>query len=104
MSKPSGSGNNNHLILRRQLQELTRRPVEGFSAGLARSHPDHSELDVLMHYTGLTDDNNLLEWEVIIIGYVQRSPVFPYLPSPSIAWPFLLRLTFVYIIRPADTL
>jgi len=47
MSKPAAPGNN--LILRRQLQELSRHPVEGFSAGLV-------------------DDNNLLEWEVMIIG------------------------------------
>lgn len=43
------ASSNNHLILRRQLQELNRHPVEGFSAGLI-------------------DDNNLLEWEVMIIG------------------------------------
>ncbi|KAG8911725.1 ubiquitin-conjugating enzyme E2 G1 [Tulasnella sp. 419] len=41
--------NNSHLILRRQLQELKKHPVEGFSAGLV-------------------DDNNLLEWEIVIIG------------------------------------
>lgn len=38
MSKPGtpaeGSQSNSTLILRRQLQELTKRPVEGFSAGL----------------------------------------------------------------------
>lgn len=46
MAPASGHSN---LILRRQLQELTKHPVEGFSAGLV-------------------DDNNLLEWEVLIIG------------------------------------
>jgi len=37
------------LLLRRQLLELTRKPVEGFSAGLV-------------------NDDNLLEWEIMIIG------------------------------------
>ena len=45
----SGGGNSNTLLLRRQLTELTKRPVEGFSAGLV-------------------DDNNLYEWEIMIIG------------------------------------
>jgi ubiquitin-conjugating enzyme E2 G1 len=36
-------------LLRRQLTELTKHPVQGFSAGLV-------------------DENNLYEWEVIIIG------------------------------------
>jgi len=40
---------NPNLILKRQLQELSKHPVEGFSAGLV-------------------DDNNLLEWEILIIG------------------------------------
>ncbi|KAI0052504.1 ubiquitin-conjugating enzyme [Auriscalpium vulgare] len=51
MSKPgtpSQSGTPS-LLLRRQLAELTKHPVEGFSAGLV-------------------DDNNLFEWEVLIIG------------------------------------
>ncbi|KAG9007465.1 Ubiquitin-conjugating enzyme E2 15 [Tulasnella sp. JGI-2019a] len=48
MSKPTPTSNNN-LILRRQLQELRKHPVEGFSAGLV-------------------DDSNLLEWEVLVIG------------------------------------
>ncbi|TDL26988.1 ubiquitin-conjugating enzyme [Rickenella mellea] len=37
------------MLLMRQLQELNKHPVEGFSAGLV-------------------DDDNLLEWEVLIIG------------------------------------
>jgi len=41
--------NSSSLILRRQLTELTKRPVEGFSAGLV-------------------NDSNLYEWEVMIIG------------------------------------
>ncbi|KAJ8516205.1 hypothetical protein ONZ45_g6480 [Pleurotus djamor] len=48
MSKPSTTASNT-LLLRRQLQELTKRPVEGFSAGLV-------------------DDDNLYEWEIMIIG------------------------------------
>ncbi|KZT05227.1 ubiquitin-conjugating enzyme [Laetiporus sulphureus 93-53] len=39
----------NTLLLQRQLAELTKRPVEGFSAGLV-------------------DDSNLYEWEILIIG------------------------------------
>ncbi|KAH0833979.1 hypothetical protein J3R83DRAFT_11197 [Lanmaoa asiatica] len=49
MSHSPAPQSSNTLLLRRQLTELTKRPVEGFSAGLV-------------------DDNNLYEWEVIIIG------------------------------------
>ncbi|KAL7278610.1 hypothetical protein ACG7TL_007611 [Trametes sanguinea] len=52
MSSRTGTPNNvpsNTLLLRRQLMELTKHPVEGFSAGLV-------------------DENNLYEWEVMIIG------------------------------------
>ncbi|PFH46506.1 hypothetical protein AMATHDRAFT_7742 [Amanita thiersii Skay4041] len=54
MSKPSTPSQANHtasntLLLRRQLMELTKHPVEGFSAGLV-------------------DENNLYEWEVLVIG------------------------------------
>ncbi|XP_006455870.1 hypothetical protein AGABI2DRAFT_195199 [Agaricus bisporus var. bisporus H97] len=45
-SQPSNTAS---LILKRQLAELTKSPVEGFSAGLV-------------------DDGNLYEWEVMIIG------------------------------------
>ncbi|XP_047141780.1 ubiquitin-conjugating enzyme E2 G1 isoform X1 [Hydra vulgaris] len=38
-----------NLLLKRQLQELNKRPVEGFSAGLV-------------------DDENLLLWEVMVMG------------------------------------
>ena len=34
MSKQGGTQGNNNLILRRQLQELSKNPVEGFSAGV----------------------------------------------------------------------
>ncbi|CEH18095.1 ubiquitin-conjugating enzyme [Ceraceosorus bombacis] len=44
-SSPSG----NALLLKRQLQELRKHPVDGFSAGLK-------------------DDDNLYEWEIMIIG------------------------------------
>jgi len=49
ISKSNGNPINNTLLLRRQLNEVMKKPVEGFSAGLV-------------------DDNNLLEWEVLIIG------------------------------------
>ncbi|KIK94173.1 hypothetical protein PAXRUDRAFT_828254 [Paxillus rubicundulus Ve08.2h10] len=49
MSKSSTPQPSNSLLLRRQLTELTKRPVEGFSAGLV-------------------DDDNLYEWDVMIIG------------------------------------
>ncbi|KAJ8594129.1 ubiquitin-conjugating enzyme [Rhizopogon salebrosus TDB-379] len=49
MSVPSTPQPSNTLLLRRQLTELTKHPVEGFSAGLV-------------------DDNNLYEWEIMIIG------------------------------------
>ncbi|CED85373.1 ubiquitin-conjugating enzyme [Phaffia rhodozyma] len=45
---PASSANAS-IILRRQLMELRKRPVDGFSAGLV-------------------DDDNLLEWEILIIG------------------------------------
>jgi len=38
-----------HLLLLRQLKELNKNPVQGFSAGLV-------------------DDGNLLEWSIVIIG------------------------------------
>ncbi|KAF9930225.1 Ubiquitin-conjugating enzyme E2 15 [Mortierella antarctica] len=37
------------LLLNKQLKELTKHPVEGFSAGLV-------------------DDNNIFEWEIMIMG------------------------------------
>jgi len=69
------------LLLRRQLLELTKKPVEGFSAGAwghlgpasqqeAVAVVFSSEADRLVVETGLVDEGNLLEWEIIIIGYV----------------------------------
>ncbi|KAH9033574.1 ubiquitin-conjugating enzyme [Lactarius hengduanensis] len=49
MSTTSAPPASNTLLLRRQLTELTKRPVQGFSAGLV-------------------DENNLYEWDVMIIG------------------------------------
>ncbi|KAF4586229.1 hypothetical protein EYR38_010503 [Pleurotus pulmonarius] len=76
MSKPSTPTPSNTLLLRRQLQELTKRPVEGFSAGLV-------------------DDNDLYEWEVIIIGSVLKIrsskgyiATFEHLFLTGRAWPF----------------
>ncbi|KAG8740712.1 hypothetical protein FRC10_003962 [Ceratobasidium sp. 414] len=48
-SKPGTPSGGPQLLLKRQLAELKKHPVEGFSAGLV-------------------DDSNLLEWEVMIIG------------------------------------
>jgi hypothetical protein len=60
--------NSNTLLLRRQLIELNRNPVEGFSAGMRAS--DQLRLDVYANLAakGLVDEDNLLEWEVMIIG------------------------------------
>ncbi|KAH9929476.1 ubiquitin-conjugating enzyme [Fomitopsis serialis] len=52
MSRPSATStpsNSNTLLLRRQLAELKKRPLDGFSAGLV-------------------DDNNFYEWEIMLIG------------------------------------
>jgi hypothetical protein len=80
----------NTLLLRRQLAELTKHPVEGFSAGayptvllqsfqLAR--PDSHLRE------GLVDESNLFEWEVMIIGFVSPRPYpssfAPCPPSPA---------------------
>jgi hypothetical protein len=70
----------NTLLLRRQLAELTKHPVEGFSAGaypgillqsFQLAQPDSHLRE------GLVDENNLYEWEIMIIGFVS-----PPLPSP----------------------
>jgi len=45
----SSQTSNGSLLLRRQLLELTKKPVEGFSAGLV-------------------DEGSIYEWEIIIIG------------------------------------
>jgi len=37
------------LLLRKQLKELSRNPIEGFSAGLV-------------------DDTNVFEWQITVIG------------------------------------
>lgn len=76
MSTNSSPPASNTLLLRRQLTELTKRPVEGFSAGsyprnlpqcFQRSRPDSYLRE------GLVDDNNLYEWEVMIIGFALSS-------------------------------
>jgi hypothetical protein len=74
MSKPAAGNQSNSLLLRRQLVELTKHPVEGFSAGgclFANDLPDPNPLNV----QGLVDDDNLYEWEILIIGYVEHIPV-----------------------------
>jgi ubiquitin-conjugating enzyme E2 G1 len=81
----------NTLLLRRQLAELTKHPVEGFSAGVYPTillrpfqlpRPDSHLRE------GLVDDNNLYEWDVMIIGFA-----FSPLTSPS---PPLILLTGRY--------
>jgi len=68
MSKPATPTQSNSLLLRRQLVELTKHPVEGFSAGVCPRANDHlSDPDPSK---GLVDDDNLYEWEILIIGYV----------------------------------
>ena len=72
MSKPGTPQGGNNLILRRQLQELSKNPVEGFSAGRFLRHLlafDRSDTFITFYsLKGLVDDSNLLEWEVMIIG------------------------------------
>jgi ubiquitin-conjugating enzyme E2 G1 len=73
----------NTLLLRRQLTELTKHPVEGFSAGAHPTIPLHpfqrSRPESHLH-EGLVDENNLYEWDVMIIGfalYLSPSPSLP---------------------------
>jgi ubiquitin-conjugating enzyme E2 G1 len=82
----------NTLLLRRQLAELTKHPVEGFSAGaypiilsrpFQRSRPDSHLRE------GLVDENNLYEWDVMIIGFALSSlPLSPLSPSSSINYSY----------------
>ncbi|WVF70371.1 hypothetical protein IAT40_005161 [Kwoniella sp. CBS 6097] len=46
---PISSTSNSSLILRKQLLDLQKSPVDGFSAGLV-------------------DDDNILEWQIVIMG------------------------------------
>ena len=72
-STPSTPTPSNTLLLRRQLTELTKKPVEGFSAGthhFVTLHHRSNEAQQCAPFKGLVDDNNLYEWEVMIIGYV----------------------------------
>lgn len=71
MSKPStpSATSNSNLILKRQLIELQKHPVEGFSAGiLLIAHSCDRDPAILLVSSGLVDDDNLLEWEVMLIG------------------------------------
>lgn len=75
----SSAASHSSLILRRQLTELTKHPVEGFSAGVCfalqpRMPRDGSPHDLRVpSKPGLVEDSNLYEWEVMIIGYVVKS-------------------------------
>ncbi|OXC67069.1 hypothetical protein AYX13_04341 [Cryptococcus neoformans] len=83
-AKPALSSNgnsntaNSSLILRKQLMELQKHPVDGFSAGLV-------------------DDDNMLEWDIVIMGPVDTlwegailkarlifPPEYPLLPPKMI--------------------
>jgi ubiquitin-conjugating enzyme E2 G1 len=75
MSRSAAGNQSNSLLLRRQLVELTKHPVEGFSAGGFPS-PMICFLDPdPLNVQGLVDDDNLYEWEILIIGYVEHIPV-----------------------------
>lgn len=67
MSKANAS---NTLLLRRQLAELTKHPVEGFSAGKVASLTLDLQRLISSTLPGLVDDDNLYEWEILIIGFV----------------------------------
>lgn len=67
-STPPRSVSTSALTLKRQLAELTKNPVEGFSAG-AIPNLCHSCLCLTaVSLTGLVDDSNFYEWEIMIIG------------------------------------
>lgn len=72
MSKSSTNASNT-LLLRRQLAELTKHPVEGFSAGGQGSlWVTLAGLIKPFSHLGLVDDNNMFEWEIMIIGCVTK--------------------------------
>ena len=61
----------NTLLLRRQLQELMKHPVEGFSAGkINLTFLSWLRRDIV---SGLVNEDNLYEWEILIIGWVYKS-------------------------------
>ncbi len=85
----------NTLLLRRQLAELTKHPVEGFSAGayptillrsFQRARPDSHLRE------GLVDESSLYEWEIMIIGFVSplSSPSSILSPHPFPVLPMLI--------------
>ena len=60
----------NTLLLRRQLQELMKHPVEGFSAGkIHLTFLSWLGRDIV---SGLVNEDNLYEWEILIIGWVHK--------------------------------
>ena len=61
----------NTLLLRRQLMELSKHPVEGFSAGKMQfTCLSWLRRDIV---SGLVNEDNLYEWEILIIGRVHKS-------------------------------
>jgi ubiquitin-conjugating enzyme E2 G1 len=78
----------NTLLLRRQLAELTKHPVEGFSAGPYPTlflHPFQRPRPDSILREGLVDENNLYEWEIMVIGFVSSFYLMPltFLRLPS---------------------
>ena len=68
-SQSASPAPSNTLLLRRQLMELTKHPVEGFSAGTLPALVEIARIKSEM-ISGLVDESNFYEWEVLIIGYV----------------------------------
>lgn len=67
-STPPRSVSTSALTLKRQLAELTKNPVEGFSAGAIPNLCDSCLCLTAVSLTGLVDDSNFYEWEIMIIG------------------------------------
>jgi hypothetical protein len=86
-------------LLRRQLAELTKHPVQGFSAGVYPIIPLHSfqrpRPDSHLR-EGLVDDNNLYEWEVMIIGSAFFYPLYSF--------PHLWTLTSDIVLRTLSSM
>src|SRR5258707_14401972 len=90
----------NTLLLRRQLAELTKHPVEGFSAGAypTKHLQSFQRPQPVSHLReGLVNENSLYEWEIMIIGFASppstlSSPSCP--PSSTHPFPVLRTLTF----------
>jgi len=67
-STPPRSVSTSALTLKRQLAELTKNPVEGFSAGAVLNLYNFLSCLTAVCCTGLVDDKSFYEWEIMIIG------------------------------------